>query len=69
MRKLILALALAGCSGAQQVPTQVPAELVCKLNALLQLPRKPEDIDYLAVESLVRAVRGCTVIHLPDAGQ
>ena len=56
------------CSGASAPTPQVPAELICKLNVLMNLPRDPEDIDYLAIESVVRAVRGCTVVHLPDAG-
>ena len=71
MRKLALCLALclalAGCSG-EPLPPRVPDELICKLNVLMNLPRDPEDIDYLAIESVIRAVRGCTVVHLPDAG-
>jgi hypothetical protein len=69
MRKLILALALFGCSSTQQPGPLVPSELICKLNVLANLPRRPEDIDYLAIEAMVRDVRGCTIVHLPDAGQ
>jgi len=71
MRKFI-ALALFGCSGSQPLPTlpptpQVPAELVCKLGILLNLPQDPEQIDYLAMKTLIDGVRGCAAVH-SDAG-
>jgi hypothetical protein len=72
MRKLVLALALFGCSGEPLPPVhvpEVPPDLLCKLNVLTNLPQDPEEIDYLIIQGVVRAVRGCTIIHLPDAGQ
>lgn len=72
MRKLILALVLFGCSGEPlppiQIPSKIPDDLLCKLNVLTNLPTDPEQIDYLTIEGIVRAVRGCTVVHLSDAG-
>lgn len=64
---LIALATLAACSGAPQQVPQVPAELVCKLNVLLNLPKDPERIDYLAVKELIEGVRGCDAIH-SDAG-
>lgn len=71
MNRLALVLVIAGCSGEPlppvRLPAQVPAELLCKTNLLLNLPRDPDAIDFNAVKELIEGVRGCDAIHF-DAG-
>ncbi len=56
------------CSGAQSNRDfRVPADVVCKLNALQALPDDPRDITARNVENVVRAVQGCDLLNR-DAG-
>jgi hypothetical protein len=64
---LVACSGVAACSGARSQPLRVPADVVCKLNALQALPADPMAITAQNVANVVRAVQGCDLINR-DAG-
>jgi hypothetical protein len=66
---MVLAICSGGtaCSGSQPTQFRVPADVICKLNALQALPDDPMAITAQNVANVVRAVQGCDLINR-DAG-